>query len=90
MQYNCQVCDDEGLTSMAKDDASNILVVGGSNGHIRIINLKLLISDLQNPEKQGAVVMLKRWRAHVLTLSSVSYVKTHKIIMSSSKDCCIR
>lgn len=89
-EYNVQIIDDEGLTTIAKDDNCQILMVGGSRGHIRIINLKNLISDLSDPEKLGVYKIEKQWKAHMLPISSVSYVKTHNIILSSSKDCCVR
>lgn len=89
-EYNCQASDDEGLTTMAHDELCQILLVGSSKGDIRILDLKLLLQDLHDVEKQGTVVTKKCWRAHMLPISSLSYVKLHNIILSASKDCCVR
>jgi WD40 repeat protein len=89
-KYSCQACDDEGLTTLAIDEHCSILLVGGSKGHVRIVDLKLLLLELNDPEKQGNITIKKLWRAHMLPIASISYVRIHNIILSASKDGCVR
>lgn len=73
-----------------------LLVVGGSTGLLRTFDL----SDVKLPELKkdsmgvfdlGNQVRLKDcWRGHVASISSVNYVHTKDLILSSSKDSTIR
>lgn len=82
--------DDEGLTTFAIDEDCKFLVVGGSFGHIRIIDLNEILGDLKNLDSQGQLTVLGSWRAHTGPISSISYVKMYDIILSASKDACVR
>ncbi|KAL2911515.1 hypothetical protein HK105_209004 [Polyrhizophydium stewartii] len=86
--FNCQVMDDEGLTTMACDNDCSILMVGGSKGHVRVIDLKALIAEMH--DRQSNLVVTALWRAHMLSVSSVSYVRAYNMILTSSKDATVR
>nr|KAJ3422048.1 WD repeat-containing protein 49 [Polyrhizophydium stewartii] len=87
-EFNCQVMDDEGLTTMACDNDCSILMVGGSKGHVRVIDLKALIAEMH--DRQSNLVVTALWRAHMLSVSSVSYVRAYNMILTSSKDATVR
>ncbi|KAI8929846.1 WD40-repeat-containing domain protein [Entophlyctis helioformis] len=87
-EYNCQVMDDEGLTTMSCDDECTILMVGGSKGHARIIDLKALLTDMH--DRQASLVVTHLWRAHMQSITSISYVNGYDMILTSSKDATVR
>ncbi|EGF76597.1 hypothetical protein BATDEDRAFT_92606 [Batrachochytrium dendrobatidis JAM81] len=87
-KFNCQTTDDEGLTTMSSDDECTMLFIGGSKGHIRIVDLKALLQDVG--DCHGNLVITQLWRAHMQSVSSVSYIKTIQAILTSSKDYTVR
>eukprot|EP00842_Homolaphlyctis_polyrhiza_P005998 jgi/Hompol1/639/HPOL_002560-RA len=87
-EFNCQVMDDEGLTTMSCDNECTMLMVGGSKGHVRLIDLRAMLVDMH--DRQSGLDVLYLWRAHMLSVSSVSYVKQYDILLTSSKDATVR
>ncbi|KAH6585718.1 hypothetical protein BASA50_001053 [Batrachochytrium salamandrivorans] len=87
-EFNCQVIDEEGLTTMSCDRDCTLLMVGGSKGHIRIINLKAMLHDGDNCNLK--LVIMDIWRAHMQSVSSISYIKSDDMIITCSKDSTVR
>ena len=70
---------------MSVDQECTILMVGGSKGHIRIINLHALLTDQDAP-----ISVINTWRAHMMSISSVCNVKVKNVILTASKDMSVR
>ncbi|KAI8902061.1 WD40-repeat-containing domain protein [Globomyces pollinis-pini] len=89
-EYNCQLLEDEGLSCLSYDLECKILIVGGSLGHIRLIDLPLLLSSLEDTTVEKPIRVIKYWRAHLMSIASAVHAKTHDMIITSSKDAIIR
>ncbi|KAJ3325129.1 WD repeat-containing protein 49 [Boothiomyces sp. JEL0866] len=89
MEYNCQLLDDEGLTCIAYSLDATILAVGGSYGHVRLIDLKSLLECL-NENNYDTLNVIKHWRSHVQSLVAVSFVETHDLMLTCAKDAVVR
>ncbi|KAJ3105690.1 WD40 repeat domain 95 [Phlyctochytrium planicorne] len=86
-ELNCQVSDDEGIATMATNPDGTLLLVGGSKGHI--FDVKSFGLDGKKDFESGCVLK-NLWRAHVQCISSVNYVNTYEVILTSSKDGTVR
>ncbi|KAI8911806.1 WD40-repeat-containing domain protein [Gorgonomyces haynaldii] len=89
-EYNLQTVQEEGMSTMSCDAECKILLVGGSKGHIYMFDLKKMLAEIHDPDKQGVFTISRTWRAHTASISSISYVKQYDIILSSAKDGCVR
>ncbi|KAI8827856.1 WD40-repeat-containing domain protein [Chytriomyces cf. hyalinus JEL632] len=91
-EMNCQITEDEGLSTMALNTDSTLMILGGSKGHIRIFDLKNFALDNRSDVKtyESQIVMKTFWRAHVQSISSVNFVATQDVILTSSKDGTVR
>jgi WD repeat-containing protein 49 len=89
-EVNCQVIEGEGLTTLATDDAGTMVFIGGSYGHLRIIDLHGLMYSCNHPEKSQEIKVIEFWRANLVGLTSCIYVDQHKMVLTGSKDAVIR
>ncbi|KAJ3185585.1 WD40 repeat domain 95 [Geranomyces variabilis] len=87
-ETNCQVTKDEGLGTMALSSDGNLLIVGGSKGHVRVFTITA--SNLLTKDLDSVCAMKQTWRAHLQSISSVNYANAHDVILTASKDATIR
>ncbi|KAJ3129013.1 WD40 repeat domain 95 [Nowakowskiella sp. JEL0407] len=90
-EANLQLHEWEGLTCMSTDTQLTTMLIGGSSGHIRILDLETdnLGSNENQPYKQPFSLRLV-WRAHVQSITSVSFVPNHEIVVTASLDSTVR
>lgn len=89
LEVNCQLLEDEGINTITIDGAATTLFVGGSKGHIAIYDVSEFNIDSKRDLK-FACLNKNSWRAHVDSISSLSYVAESKVVISSSADSTIR
>ncbi|KAI8914980.1 WD40-repeat-containing domain protein [Powellomyces hirtus] len=87
-EMNCQVTKDEGLATMAISSDGNLLIVGGSKGHVRVFAIN--VNNLITENLESVCIMKNTWRAHLQSISSVNYANVHNVILTASKDGTIR
>ncbi|KAJ3193189.1 WD40 repeat domain 95 [Irineochytrium annulatum] len=88
-ELNCQVTDDEGLSTMATNPEGTLLLVGGSKGHVRIFDVRNFYVDSKRDYEAQCTLKIF-WRAHIQCIASVNYVNTNDVILTASKDGTIR
>lgn len=77
---------EEGLTTLSADSNLKYLLVGGSLGHIRVIDLPSSMQTNQISDFK----MVHYWRAHTVGLTSAIYVEAYDMILTGSKDANVR
>ncbi|KAJ3262291.1 WD40 repeat domain 95 [Boothiomyces macroporosus] len=88
-EYNCQLLDDEGLTCISYNSDATILAVGGSYGHVRLVDLKNLLECIGDQSCE-VLNVIKHWRSHVQSLVGVGFVETHDLMLTCAKDAVVR
>ncbi|KAI9325972.1 WD40-repeat-containing domain protein [Zopfochytrium polystomum] len=88
-ELNCQVTEDEGLTTLATNTEGNLLLVGGSKGHVRIFDVKNFVIDSRK-DFENQCTMKIYWRSHIQAVASVNYVNTQDVVLTSAKDGTVR
>jgi WD40 repeat protein len=86
-EFNCQIVEDEGLTTMCYDNKGTMLFIGGSQGHLRIIDLPHLLNCR---EVDSELKVVDFWRSHLVGITSVIYVDQYNMVLTGSKDALIR
>ncbi|KAI8818479.1 WD40-repeat-containing domain protein [Fimicolochytrium jonesii] len=93
-EMNCQASEDEGLTVMSISSDGGLIILGGSKGHVRVLDVNPAALAARPPGGGGNgdpfCVQKTIWRAHMQSISSVNYANVHNIILTCSKDCTIR
>ena len=64
-------------------------MLGGTYGHIRLIDLKQLFSNIYE-HIFCELKVIKSWRAHTQAIVGATFVETHNLILTCSKDTNIR
>ncbi|KAI8812174.1 WD40-repeat-containing domain protein [Cladochytrium replicatum] len=88
-KLNCQVVEDEGLTTMTLNMEATMIIVGCSKGHILLIDVDDTKFELCDDSLPPCAIT-KTWQAHLETVTSVNYVHTQNIILTASSDSTIR
>jgi WD40 repeat protein len=90
-EHNCQILNNEGLTSLSCDESGSFLLVGGSMGHVRVIDIRAILAGCNEMNcKSSNLQFTKCWRAHLTAISSAIFVEQHNMILTGSEDCTIR
>ncbi|KAL7754106.1 hypothetical protein RI367_000086 [Sorochytrium milnesiophthora] len=91
VEASAELTNGEGLTCMVADHAGTIVIVGGSEGYVRLVQVKPIILRHDANASYGKPFTLGPvWRAHATALTSVGYLAQHEIILTSSKDGTVR
>ncbi|KAI8614723.1 WD40-repeat-containing domain protein [Chytriomyces sp. MP71] len=91
-KMNCQITEEEGLTTMAMNPDNTLLLLAGSRGHLRVFEIKNFVLDGRRDPKtyESQIRMRTFWRAHVQSISSVNFVEQQDVILTASKDATVR
>lgn len=90
LEFDCQMAFDEGLTAMACNEEGTQLIIGGTFGHVRLIDIKELLNELNDEDEKRDLSVINCWRAHLTGISSCDFVGQNEMILTGSVDCAIR
>lgn len=94
VEFDCQMAVDEGLTSMACNEQGTLLIIGGTFGHVRLIDLEAVLmgsyEDEENEAGKRDLAVIHCWRGHLTGISSCNFVDQNEMVLTGSVDCAIR
>ncbi|KAJ3375003.1 WD repeat-containing protein 49 [Allomyces arbusculus] len=88
-EVSADMIDNEGLTALAVNEKGTLLVVGGSQGHVRVFHVRP-ISLRAGETYDDKLVLGCMWKCHTMSITSVNFVTTHDMILTASVDTTVR
>lgn len=85
LEYNAKQSIGEGLVTLSRNEAANLLLVGGSYGHLNIMDLTSILGGTLDKQ-----TLILRWRAHLTAIVSAVFVQDHSQIITGAAEGAIR
>ncbi|ORZ37998.1 WD40-repeat-containing domain protein [Catenaria anguillulae PL171] len=88
-EVSCGLPEGEGLTGMAMNQTGTRIVVSGSAGHIRVIEVKPF-SVREKVDWSGIILVKDIWKCHAIGITCISFISSHNAFLTGAADTTVR